>query len=135
MIVFIDTDILIDVALKREKFWEDSSKIIDLCESKVLHGFIAWHSLSNFYYLTSTADNKSESKQFLKDLLNFIGVAKTGTEEAKKALLMDVPDFEDSLQILSAISCKAEVIITRNKKHYKKSIIPANTPTEFLKQL
>lgn len=134
MIVFIDTDILIDVALKRENFWENSAKIIDLCQEKKLKGFIAWHTLSNFYYIISSAENKKETKQFLSDLLKFIDVAKTGSEEAKKALVMDVPDFEDALQISASISCNAEYIITRNKKHYKRSPITALTPDEFLKK-
>ena len=133
MIVLIDTDVLLDVALKRIDFFEDSMKIIDLAESKKINGFIAWHSLSNLYYLTSSASKEGSAKEFIRDLLEFIQVANTNTNSAVNAVNMDVPDFEDALQISSAIECNANYIITRNIKHYKKSIIKPLTPTQFLK--
>ncbi|MGD8780345.1 MAG: PIN domain-containing protein [Ignavibacteria bacterium] len=121
MTVLIDTDILIDIALKREPFFEDSVRIIDICEINKVIGFVAWDSLSNFYYLTSSDAEKKAIKQFLSDILQFIKVSPTNTESAKKALLMSVPDFEDALQISAAIECKADLMITRNQKHYSKS--------------
>jgi len=45
---------------------------------------------------------------------------------------MPIMDFEDALQIAAARKCSAEYIITRNIKHYKKSVIPAITPQLFL---
>lgn len=135
MIVLIDTDVLLDVALKRIGFFEDSMKIINLAEDKKITGFIAWHSLSNLYYLTSSASKKGKAKEFISDLLVFIQIANTNTYSAIKAANMDVPDFEDALQISSAIECNANYIITRNIKHYKKSIIKPLTPTQFLKVL
>ena len=135
MIVLIDTDVLLDVALKRIEFFEDSMKIIDLAEEKKINGFIAWHSLSNLYYLTSSASKKGNAKEFISDLLEFIQVANTNSDSAIHAVNMDVPDFEDALQISSAIQCNANFIITRNIKHYKKSIIKPLTPTQFLKVL
>ncbi len=132
MIVLIDTDVLLDIALMRKDFYKDSMKIIDLAEDKKISGFIAWHTLSNLYYLTSSASRKGKSKEFINDLLEFIQVANTNTNSAIKAVNMDVPDFEDALQISSAIECNANYIITRNIKHYRKSIIKAVTPTQFL---
>ena len=133
MTLLIDTDILLDVALQRVGFFEDSMKVIDLAEDKKINGFIAWHSLSNLYYLTSSASKKGQAKEFIGDLLEFIQVANTHTNSAIKAVNMDVPDFEDALQISSAIECNANYIITRNIKHYKKSIVKPLTPTQFLK--
>ncbi len=135
MIVLIDTDILLDVALQRKPFFEDSAKIIDLVESNRIMGFVAWHSLSNFYYLISSPSGKVKTKQFLFDLLQFVNVSQTNTESAKKALFLNVPDFEDALQIVSAIECKADYIITRNLRHYKKSPITPLTPEIFLKKI
>ena len=41
-------------------------------------------------------------------------------------------DFEDGLQYYSAIENQIDVIITRNKKDFKKSKIPVLTAKEFL---
>lgn len=134
MIVFIDTDILLDIALKRVPFYKDSTKVIDLVENNILTGFVAWHTLSNFYYLTASSSGKDKAKEFIKDLLEFVHVTETHTDDAKKAVQLKVPDFEDALQISAALACNADFIITRNVKHYKNSPITALTPETFLKK-
>ena len=50
MIVLIDTDILIDVALDRAPFASYSSTILDYSEKRFIHAFVAWQSIANFYY-------------------------------------------------------------------------------------
>lgn len=134
MTLLIDTDILLDIALKRIPFFEDSVKIIDLIENNMVKGFVAWHTISNFYYLTASGSGKDKAKKFINDLLEFINVSETNTNDAKKAIQLNVPDFEDALQICSALACNADFIITRNVKHYKNSPIKALTPGMFLKK-
>lgn len=53
MTYLIDTDVLIDVALAREPHFQDSAEVLDLLEKQAGRGFVAWHTLSNFYYLVS----------------------------------------------------------------------------------
>ncbi len=132
MIVLIDTDILLDVALNREPFVAYSAKLIDRVEQNIIEGFIAWHSLSNFYYLIASSSGKKKTKAFISELLKFVNVSSTDTKSAEYALSLDVPDFEDALQMSAAKECNADYIITRNIKHYKKSPILAITPKELL---
>jgi len=42
------------------------------------------------------------------------------------------PDFEDGLQYYSAIENSVDIIITRNKKDFKRSKLPVLTAKEFL---
>ncbi len=128
MTILIDTDILLDIALKREPFFEYSAKILDEVENGKIKGFIAWHSLSNFYYLIAPASAKTKTKMFLSELLNFVEVSPSNTKSAVKAISLNVPDFEDALQIAAAMECMADYIITRNVKRYKNSPIKSLTP-------
>jgi len=132
MIVLIDTDILLDVALNREPFVAYSAKLIDRVEQNIIEGFIAWHSLSNFYYLIAPSSGKKKTKEFIGELLKFVNVSPTDTKSAEYAISLNVPDFEDALQMSAAKECNADYIITRNIKHYKKSPILAITPKELL---
>ncbi|MCF8243325.1 MAG: PIN domain-containing protein [Melioribacteraceae bacterium] len=134
MILLVDTDILLDIALKRMPFFEDSVKVVDQVQNKKFIGFIAWHTISNFYYLTASGSEKKKAKEFIKDFVEFVNVAQTNTADVKKAVQLKVPDFEDALQISAAMACNADFIITRNVKHYKNSPIAALTPTAFLKK-
>ncbi len=131
MIVLLDTDVLIDVALNREPFSEFSSIVLDSAEQRLLQAFIAWHSISNFYYITSSIIPEADSKVFMKELLQFVQVAPTTTKDALYATALNLKDFEDALQIAAAKACDAEFIITRNIKHYKNCPIEVKTPKEF----
>lgn len=133
MNILIDTDVLLDIGLKRESFYLNSARVISLAENHKVAGYIAWHTLSNFYYLTSSDSDRKTAKQFLEDLLKFIKIAPVDTEAAKKAFIIETMDFEDAMQISSAISCNAKFIVTRNVKHYQRSPIQAIIPDEFIK--
>ena len=71
-------------------------------------------------------------REFLRDLLVFIDVAPTGSAEAKHALNLPMPDFEDGMQAAAAVLAGADYIITRNGPDFRHSPIPAITPTDFL---
>ena len=45
MKILIDTDILLDVALRREKFFDESAAVLSFAESKPRQSAVAWHSL------------------------------------------------------------------------------------------
>ena len=48
------------------------------------------------------------------------------------ALSSDFSDFEDAIQYYTALDNKLAIIITRNKKDFKKSKLPALTAREYL---
>lgn len=135
MIVLIDTDILIDLALDRRPFSSAAGALLDALEGQPGAGFVAWHSLSNFYYMVAPARGKGSAKEFLIDLTRFVGVAPTSTESFLAASRLELPDFEDAMQVAAALACGADWIVTRNHRHYRRSPIPARSPAEALSEL
>jgi predicted nucleic acid-binding protein len=130
MRVLIDTDVLLDVALKREPFVRDSRKILDWAQGEPRQAAVAWHSLSNIFYLTG-----SPARDFIKDLLQFVEVAPTGTREARQALGLPMGDLEDALQAAAALAFDALFVVTRNSRDFKGSPIPAISPARFIKEI
>ena len=49
------------------------------------------------------------------------------------AVLSDIKDFEDAVQILACKKDNIDLIITRNKKDFKNKWIKVQTPDEYLK--
>lgn len=135
MIVLLDTDILIDLALDRQPYAEPAGDLLDLLEQRPGQAFAAWHSFSNFYYLVSPSRGKRETRSFLLDLTRFVRVAETTTESLVYAGKLDLPDFEDALQVAAAMACEARVIATRNLRDYARSPIRAMEPQALLKKL
>jgi predicted nucleic acid-binding protein len=128
VIVLVDTDILIDVALDRAPFAEPACALLDQLELAPGTAFLAWHSISNFYYLVSARRGRRPAKDFLLDLTRFIEVAATTTEDFRAATRLRMADFEDALQVSAALACGAEVIATRNLADYNHSPVPAVEP-------
>ena len=135
MIVLLDTDTLIDVAMDRAPFAVPASNLLDALEQRPGSAFVAWHTLSNFYYLVVPARRRKRARDFLLDLARFTKVAPTTAESLRYAARLPVPDFEDALRVAAAAACKADLIATRNIRDYAKSPIRAATPSAVLEQL
>lgn len=135
MIVLVDTDVLIDVALDRAPFADDSGALLDELERRPGTGFVAWHSLSNFFYLVSPGTGKARARDFLLEMLRFVTVAPTTTGSFLRAASLDMPDLEDAMQAAAALSCDADAIATRNLGDFKRSPVGANTPAALLEEI
>lgn len=128
MRVLIDSDVLLDVALAREGHVTASAAVLEWAESGG-DAAVAWHSLTNCSYLLKGG------RPFLKKLLEIVEVAPVATVDALSALRLPMSDVEDAFQAASALSWKADFIITRNLPDYRKSPVPAISPVDFLKRI
>lgn len=128
MKIFIDTNVLIDVALNRREFVDDSARVLDWAEANPKQAAIAWHSVSNLAYLV-----KQDARGFLSDLLAFVEVAAGDTATVRLALSMSTRDLEDALQVSAAINFGADIIVTRDTNDYKKLPVTAMTPANFVR--
>lgn len=135
MILLVDTDILIDVALDRMPYAESSSALLDRLEQTPGTAFVAWHTLSNFYYLVAPTRGPDDTKSFLEELTKFVSVAPTTTTSFRYAVQLVMKDFEDAMQVAAAMACDAEVIATRNLRDYVNAPIKPCTPSSLLQEL
>jgi len=134
-VILLDTDVIIDVALDRSPHVEQAAELLTYLERRPRMAFLAWHSLSNFYYLVSPARGKDDARRFLLELTRFVAVAPTHSDAFRYAAALSMQDFEDSLQVAAAHACGAVRIATRNTRHYRNSPIPACTPGQLLDEL
>lgn len=129
MKVLIDTDILLDVALCRPKFFSKSADVLRWAEEGG-KAAIAWHSLSNCAYLL-----KDDGRDFLNMLLSIVDVAAVAAKDARRALDLPMKDLEDAMQTAAALAWESDCIVTRNLVDYRKSPVPAVCPKNFLHQV
>ena len=133
--MLLDTDVLIDVALDRRPHAGPSSELLEQVERGPRRAFVAWHTLSNFYYLVTSARGDADTRDFITELVRFVAVAPADTTALRYALSLPMADFEDAMQVAAARACGASHIVTRNVRHFARSPIPAITPREALAQL
>ena len=132
--ILLDTDVLIDVALDREPHSTPSFELLEHIESGVERASIAWHTISNLYYIVRPNLGDVTTRQFIRELTDFVYVAETDTGSIRFANRLPMADFEDAMQVAAAQACNAQFIVTRNIGDYKQSPIPAMTPKQALEQ-
>jgi predicted nucleic acid-binding protein len=135
MRVFFDTNVLLDDYYQRVGA-AASKEAGSYCADSPHQGWIAWHTISNAYYLVRNHSKSGEKAgKFVADLLAWVEVTATSRSDALAALAFGMGDFEDALQLAAAVACGADVLLTRNNADFKASPIPVMTPEEFLGSL
>jgi hypothetical protein len=134
-VVMIDINILMDVLQKREPFYGASAGLLAAVETGLVQGLVAAHSLTTLFYLVQKGRSSAEARVTITNLLQFIKIAPVGQSTIEQALNLETRDFEDAVQMVSAMQCKADFLITRNVKDFQPTLLPVLTPVDFLSTL
>ncbi len=132
MIVFIDTNLVLDVMLENTDFYNESNSVLSYCDKGYDFYISAAFCTDIFYIVKRTIHDTEITKQIMKNLLTTVSVAGVDETCIRNALESDWSNFEDSVQHEVAQQIKADIIITRNQTDYKNSAVRIMTPAEFL---
>jgi len=130
--IFLDTNVVLDVILKREEFAKEAAIIFNLGEQNKLALSLSSLSMNNIDYIVSKIESKKKSRQIILKLISLVRVLKVDSSTIEKAALSDFKDFEDAIQNYCAEEAGINHILTRNLKDFKKSKLSIQTPKEFL---
>lgn len=134
MVIFFDTNIILDVLLERENFYEDSLAVLSFCENGDNQGWVSLLSIANIYYIGSRQIGKEKAFQSVRILMQYLNVSDGDKAAVLYALESNFTDFEDALQNACALKVNnLDAIITRNTKDFKRSSVPFYSPSEFVK--
>ena len=129
--LFLDTNIVIDLLDKREPFCYDAVRLFTMAYNKKVQLLV-----SPMTYATASFLLRKHGTEEVRRLLNnfrLLSRVTTANERTvDESLVSQFADFEDALQYYSALTAKAEAIITRNKKDFANSKIPVMTAGEYL---
>ena len=130
--VFIDTDIILDVALAREPFFTASKIILAMAENNIIIGNISSNCVANIYYILRKSGGDNKARKFILNIVKYITVIAINHQNVLDSLRSKFSDFEDALQHSSAVENQCEYIITRNIEDYKNAEIKVLLPEEFI---
>ena len=132
MRVLIDTNVILDVLLKRSPFYEAAIEVLKLSVREDIQEFVSASAITDIYYIAyKNMRDKAVVRELLK-LLLIVSVAGVSEEEIQKALELGWKDFEDSVQYSVALLNEMNGLITRNVKDYSSSEIQVWEPNQFL---
>lgn len=130
--VFLDTDIILDLFLDRQPHLENTRKIFQLASNGEIKLFTSVTTFTNIFYILSKLMSRTKTKEKLIFLEKRVNVLNSKHEIVKLALYSAFSDFEDGVQHYTALACGMDILLTRNIKDYKNSMITVKTTAEFL---
>jgi len=133
--IFIDTNVMLDLLGDRKPFYEPIAKIATLAEKEKLTMVVSPISFATVNYFLAKFENVKIAREKLRKFKIICEVCSLNEQTIEKGLSSSINDFEDALQYFSATASECEVIITRNGKDFKKSLLPVMTADEYLKSL
>lgn len=132
MKVLVDTNVVLDVLLARKPFVDAAAEIFGRIERSELEGFLCATTLTTVDYLITQSITGAESRKALQHLMELFEVAPVNRPVIEEALRSRVIDFEDAVLEQSARLAGVDVIVTRNTKDFRRSVVKALDPDELL---
>jgi predicted nucleic acid-binding protein len=135
-IVFVDTNILIDLLADRVPFNKFAIDIFSRAEKHSVKLFASSHSLATTHYLLKKYMSEAVLREVLLSLLDLINIIPVDLAIIKKSLLSQHKDFEDAIQIFAANSIEnLDFIVTRNVKDFRDAGVTVLPPDELVNYL
>jgi len=129
--LFLDTDAVIDLLTKRQPHYLAVAKLFDLLERGKVKLYISALSYSNIYYIIRKLNSHQDALASLRQLEYFLETLDVTKDIISASLNSDFKDFEDAIQYHTALSNNMiSMIVTRNLKDYKRSLLKVLTPAE-----
>lgn len=133
--VFLDTNIIIDFLTDRQPFALHATDIFRQASRKSIELFTSSHSFATTHYILKKLLPEKEVRSALTKLNEHLKILPVTEKEIQHALSSNYQDFEDSIQIFTALNENIDCIITRNMKDFKTSPVKAKTPDQLLQSL
>jgi len=136
MRLMIDTNIILDVLLRRDVFFENSKEVLKLCEERKCEGMVSASAITDIFYITRKAlGSVEDTYRVLDAILNIVKVLTVTNTDVLQAFQVRAKDFEDCLMATCAKSNQCEGIVTRNKKDFINFGVALYSPEEVVKEL
>ncbi len=136
MKVLYDTNVLLDVLLRRPPFYTASAQAWTLAEVGRLEGMAAAPSFTNIFYIVRKGLGREFAANAIKKMCGIFTPAVCDAWVINHAIDGELPDFEDAVQDLCALRAGADCIVTRNTADFpSRPAVPVFTPREFLTRI
>ena len=131
-VIFVDTDVTLDLLLCRHPFVKDAKRLFVLVETGKVEACSTPIILANIFYLLRKQHPAESVKLILKDLRLLLTILPVDANTVDQALASPFSDFEDALQYHAVLPKGVSAIITRNTRDFRNAFIPVMTAGEFL---
>ena len=133
MKLLIDTNVVLDVLLRREPFFRTAAEVLSLTQRDEVREYVSASAITDIYYIANKQmKDRDAVRDLLKRLLMIVSVAAVSEREIQNALNLAWGDFEDSVQYSVALLNEMDGIVTRNPSDYQEANMRIWLPEQTL---
>ena len=130
--IFLDTNVILDYLLEREPFYYDALKLWAACEEGAVEGYVSALTVNNVHYIAHRLKSETTAMIAVHGILSVFNVVPLDKELMKLAADFHDRDFEDDIQLQSAIKCGCTHLFTRDPTHFHTKALAIVPPSSFL---
>lgn len=132
MRVLLDTNVILDLFLNRQGFAGDAAALWVANERGQIEAFISAITPVNVFYFTRKVSGFENARQAVSKLIISLQISRVDAQVIQAAENLPLKDYEDAVQVASAIAANLDAIVTRDLSDYKNSPLPVYSPSDFL---
>lgn len=136
MRVLVDTNIVLDFLLQREPFSQDAELLFQVIDVGEIVGYVTATTLTDIFYISRRHTRSLEqARQAVSEILTAMMICPVDRVVLESAFNSGLADFEDAVQIFSAVTQGLEAVVTRDAQGFLSSPIPVLSIQELLQQV
>ena len=136
MRVLIDTNIVLDFLLQREPFFQDAERLFQAIDTGQVIGYVTATTLTDIFYISRKHTRSIEqARQAVSETLIAMAICPIDRDVLESAFNSGLADFEDAVQIFSAVAQELDAILTRDAKGFLSSPVSVLSIQELLRQI
>lgn len=136
MRVLVDTNIVLDFLLQREPFFQDAELLFQAIDVGEIVGYVTATTLTDIFYISRRYTRSvGQARQAVSEILTAMMICPVDRVVLESAFNSGLADFEDAVQIFSAVNQGSEAIVTLDAQGFLSSPIPVLSIQELLQQV
>ncbi len=135
MRVLLDTNVILDFLLGREPFASPAEEVWQAIQQGQAEGYVSPITPVNVFYIARKMKGVEYARQLAAGLLAVCPACPIDDSTMQAALKLPLTDFEDAVQLASALAYQLDAIITRDASDFAGASLLIYSPADFLKQL
>ncbi len=136
MKVLIDTNIVLDFLLQREPFFQDAEQLFQAIDVGKVVGYVTATTLTDIFYIARRHTRSVEqARQAVSETLTAMAICPINRAVLESAFKSGLADFEDAVQIFSAVAQGLDAIVTRDAQGFLSSPVPVLSVQDLLQQV
>lgn len=132
MKLLIDTNVIVDYLGRKPPFFADAERIMAAGYFGDAELWASTQSFKDAFFILSHYVDSSRLQDAIAHLLEIVHPVDLTGADVISATQLKWPDLEDCLIALSAQKAKADYLVTRDRKGFERSAVPAASPAEWL---